>query len=102
MAASNLVVPEKTNDTEGYEEPINVVSDGLAAGGFYPQSSSPGDLLAGIERDALGNLVLKDTFAGMKTLSDLISAISFDPDKMLLETNGSLVYIDDGIILMKS
>lgn len=76
MSATTLIIPEKTNDAEGYEEPINVVTDGLAAGGFYPQTASPGDLAAGLERDGGGNIVLKDALAGSATLTQILAASS--------------------------
>lgn len=74
MAANTLIVPEKNNEAEGYEQPIDVVNDGIAAGGFYPQTASPGNLAVGMERDGGGNLVLKDGVTGSKTLAQLVAA----------------------------
>jgi hypothetical protein len=86
-----LVRPLK-DTPEGYEEPI-AVTDGLAAGGFYPQNATS-DTAVGIERDGSGNLVLKDitgtfvlddlggsgvTETGHKTLRQLIHFIDGGP-----------------------
>jgi hypothetical protein len=75
-----LVHPLKNNDTEEYEEPIDAVVDGIAARGFFPQVDAEHDELVGISRDANGNLVLKDTNAGVRVLSDLLGGGGgFDP-----------------------
>lgn len=60
------------NTTQGYQQPVNPNADGVVANGFYPQNGTSNDANAGVERDASGNLVLKDAAAGSKTLSSLI------------------------------
>jgi hypothetical protein len=100
MAAINLVIPEK-DSSEGYEQEIELDSDGLAAAGFYPQTAKPGDLTVGIERDTSSNLILKDPVAGTYTLAELVASTSFDPNRMIMETPGNLVYIGDGDICLK-
>jgi len=72
MGASNLVVPE-VDSAEGYEQPIGTHADGLAAAGFFPQSSTSNDMAVGLERDESGNLVLKDGVAGSVLLGDIAS-----------------------------
>jgi hypothetical protein len=84
VGATNLVIPEK-DSTEGYEQPIDTVADGLAAGGFFPQYIGTNDLLVGTERDALGNLVLKDTVTGTKTLADLVGSSGVSSYDFLLD-----------------
>jgi hypothetical protein len=55
-------------------------TDGLGAAGFYPQNSPTQDMLAGVERDAGGNLVFKDSVLGSaRTLSQLATATSGMP-----------------------
>lgn len=74
MSAENLVIPQKDSG-EGYEQEIDTAADGLAAAGFYPQfGEAADDMLVGIDRDSGGNLVLKDSVAGSKTLTQLANA----------------------------
>jgi hypothetical protein len=47
-------------------------TEGIAAAGFYPQNNPTADAAAGIERDATGNLLLKDANAGSHTLASLL------------------------------
>jgi hypothetical protein len=86
MAATNLVIPE-VDSAEGYEEPINVHTDGLGAAGFFPQHPTidPHDLSVGIERDALNNLVLKDSVTGSKTLAQLTGSSGVSTYDFLLD-----------------
>lgn len=80
--ATTLQKPLKMDGTDDpafeYPEPINTANDGLAAAGFYPQTGAGFDQNAGIERDGSGNLILKDTLAGTKTLSSLLGAPLYD------------------------
>jgi hypothetical protein len=87
MADLPVRVPVSNNETEEYEEPINVHRDGLIARGFYPQQTLDGavhDDIVGIERDALDNLWLKDNF-GSATLTTLRTAAQQDDTDFLLE-----------------
>lgn len=52
--------------------------DGLGAAGFYPQNGPTMDMVAGVERDTGGNLVLKDA-ASSRKLVDLL--LETDPDE---------------------
>jgi hypothetical protein len=96
MGATNLVIPQK-DSSEGYEQEIDIQADGLGAAGFYPQHPSAGapDLAAGVERDALDNLVLKDPLAGSKTLTQLLAStgITAADHKTLLQL---IHFIDEG------
>ena len=86
---------------EGYPEPYDVVNDGIAVGGIYFQDSATIDDLVGLYR--LGSdLILEDPNAGAHTLSSLLSGGGFDPNSMILNVDGSLVYIEDGDICLKS
>jgi hypothetical protein len=99
--AVNLVVPE-VDSAEGYEQPVNPSTDGLASAGFYPQSATPGtpEDSVGIERDVSNNLILKDGNAGTHTLSSLVGS-GFDPNRQIMTVSGEMVYIGDGDILLK-
>jgi hypothetical protein len=66
-----LVPPLKDNEDAGYEEPINVNVDTLAARGFFPQNHLSYDENAGLERDASGNLTLKDGAVAVRTLTQV-------------------------------
>lgn len=96
MGATNLVVPEK-DSPEGYEQEIDLINDGLAAGGFYPQvNAGVPDLATGIERDISDNLILKDPNAGSKTLMEILSAtagVTEAVHKTLLQL---IHFIDEG------
>ena len=93
----NIVIPEKNDPIEQFEQPIDVGSDGLAAAGFYPQLSGTVEpnIDVGIERDVDGNLIFKD-INNMIKLSDITWI-----NKIILNTDGSLVYIEDGDIVLK-
>jgi hypothetical protein len=86
MAATVLVIPQK-DTAEGYESEIQLATDGLAAAGFYPQFAATNDLLVGLERDVSGNLVLKDTITGAKTLAELLGGSGVSTYDFLLETD---------------
>lgn len=60
-----------------YPEPIDAANDGLASAGFYPQTGAGFDQNAGVERDGSGNLILKDSLAGTKTLSSFALLYDF-------------------------
>lgn len=100
--SANLIKPLKDSPTEAYEEPIDPNQDGITSNGFFPQNATSSDQLAGVERDVSGNLTFKDNVLGVtKTLSQLASAgTGFDSTKLILEEDGSNVYIDDGDILL--
>lgn len=70
-------------------------TDGLAAAGLYPQNDSTPDMLAGVERDAGGNLVLKDAITGAKTLAQL-SASSSGISEETHKTLRQLIHFIDG------
>jgi hypothetical protein len=97
---TNIFIP-LMESPEGYYEPFDVVNDGLAAGGFFPQDSHTTDDTVGIYR--IGNdLYFEDPNAGTVTLTQLLEgATGFDPNRMILDTDGSLTYIDDGDILLR-
>jgi hypothetical protein len=65
------IVPPLKDTIEGFEQPVDVTADGLAALGFYPQNSAIIASNVGIERDGAGNLILKDAVVGTKTLASL-------------------------------
>jgi hypothetical protein len=99
-----LVHPLKNNDTEEYEEPIDAVVDGIAARGFFPQVDAEHDELVGITRDTNGNLVLKDTHAGTRVLTDLLGGGSGLPpeqilDMALMQLDGTFVFDNNGCVL---
>ena len=73
--AERLVVP-LIDSSEGYEEDLDPNADGIGAHGFYPQKSTGFDRVVGIERDELGNLVVKDGVTGSFTLAQLIGGPS--------------------------
>lgn len=99
-----IVLPEFTNEEEGYEQPLDPTQDSLAAKGFYPQTSNPPDSLVGIERDANGNLILKDTHT-----STTLSALGqggpgggTDLEKLLVTVDGSLLFDSNGTLLSEA
>jgi len=101
MASTNLYIP-LMGAPEGYPEPFDVINDGVAAGGFFPQDSTSSDDAVGIYRIG-DDLYLEDPNAGAVTLSRLLAGTTgFDPNRMILGTDGSLTYINDGDILLKS
>lgn len=69
-----IYAPQINVVNEEYDQPLNPNADGLSANGFYPQNASSSDTTAGVERDVSGNLVLKDTANGSKTLTQILSA----------------------------
>lgn len=86
------------DSTEGYEEDLDPSVDAIAAAGFFPQNTTSNDMLAGVTRDAGGNLVLTDAVLGAsRTLSQLAAGASgFTEAKLLLAYDGTLVYVGDG------
>jgi len=94
LTASVLIVPEKNNEAEGYEEPINVVTDGLSAAGFFPQNANPGDLDAGMERDASNGLTLKDALSGILTLSAVRHAVARANHTNVARASGKVVTVN--------
>lgn len=73
-----LIRPLKNNEVEEYEEPLDPNVDEVAGHGFFPQNTTSFDTAVGLERDASGNLTLKDGFAGTKTLSSLVGVSNYD------------------------
>lgn len=87
--ANSIRVPLSNNETEEYEESINVHSDGLAAAGFYVQpalTDAPHDDVVGIERRNEDHLFLKDAF-GAVDLCDLRRATKGGNLDFLLEND---------------
>lgn len=62
--------------------------------GLVLQSDTSDDEDVGTERDALGNMVLRDLNAGPYTLTALAGG-GFDPNNMVWDNAGGIVY-DDG------
>lgn len=74
--AERLVKPlrmdEEQDPASEYAIPLLSGTDGIGASGFFPQSAASFDQLAGVERDANGNLTFKDAVLGTtKTLTQL-------------------------------
>jgi len=92
------------DDDEHGSAPANVNQDALEARGYYIQNDTLRDTQVLISRDASNNMTFTDgVVTGVKTLTDLLAGGgggSYDPNKQILEMDGSLVYIDDGDILM--
>lgn len=91
-----LRVPEANTSVSGesYEEPININADGIAANGFYPQNGTSNDAAAGVERDASGNLSLKDALIGSIALANLGQVIGAADTVDLTTTAGLVTHVD--------
>jgi hypothetical protein len=85
--------PNINVDGEEYDRPVNKNTEGLMAKGFYPQGAVTNDEVVGLERDGSGNLVLKDSITGTKTLADLGTGISISSHRTLLQL---IHFIDNG------
>lgn len=92
-----LTRPLKNNEVEEFEEPLDPHVDEVAGHGFFPQNSTSMDLAVGLERDASGNLTLKDGFAGTVTLSSLIGGSGVSNYDFLLDNEPDAVGTDYAI-----
>ncbi len=75
---------------------------GKIAGTLEDWFGLDGESEVAIGRDGSGNLVFKDQIvSGTKTLTELLAAGTFDPDLLVLTTDGGLVYDNDGEPVLK-
>ncbi len=70
--AANLVVPQ-VDTPEGFDQPLNPATDGIAVAGVYFQTGLPYNQANGIEFDGSGNLIIKDAVSGTKTFAQVLA-----------------------------
>lgn len=64
------------NPLGGYQQPVDANTEGVTAGGFYPQNATSNDATAGLERNAGGDLVLRaDDAEAMRFLAGGVGII---------------------------
>lgn len=61
-----------------------------------------GEESVAIGKDGSGNMVFKDgQVVGTKTLTQLLEGEAFDPDRLLFNSDGGIIYDSDGEIVLK-
>ena len=89
MATRSLLRPEQLDSYESfYFAQLELAIDGYDDGQVI------------LSRDGNGNMTFKDVFNETVTLSSLVSG-GFDIARLILTVGGTLVYIDDGEIVLK-
>lgn len=83
---------------------LDVHEDHLECRGVVIQDDTSDDEDVGVTRDASGNLMFRDkVVSGEKSLADVMSGgTAFDPGKLLITTEGGLLYNSQGILLVKA
>ena len=91
-------------DDEGYR-PADPNQDYPSLRGVILQNDTTNDNSVVVSRDTSNNMIFTDPIAGPCTLTQLLaggSGVSFSPNSLIIDTDGELVYIGDGDMVLRS